>query len=109
MKSRIVAKCSCGKEWSDDNTPEAAESWWKVLDIADPKLAAEIEKKGDKKTVELALRLVWARHSLYRKEKGDKIPHEATITEHITIETIEEVKMMQKPESDTGNLQSERR
>lgn len=96
MKSKIVVKCSCGKEWSDDNTPEAAESWWKVLEVADPELAAEIEEKGDEKTVELALRLVWARHSLYRKEQGDKKPHEATVTEDITLETVEEVEQMKK-------------
>lgn len=98
MKSRIVVKCSCGKEWSADNTAAEAESWWKVLDVADPGLVAAIEKKGDEKTVELALRLIWARHSTYRKEQGDKNPHEATVTEDITIETIEEAEALKEQE-----------
>jgi len=96
VKSRIVVKCSCGKQWSDDKTPEAAESWWKVLEIAAPELVAAIEKKGDEKTVELALRLIWARHSAYRREQGDKKPHEATVTEEITLETMGEVEQMKK-------------
>ncbi len=100
MKKRIIVKCSCGKEWSDDDTPEVAESWWKVLDAADPKLVARTEEKGDDKTVELALRLIWARHSLYRKERGDKNPHEATVSEEITIETIEEAKALKEQETD---------
>lgn len=100
MKSKIVVKCSCGKEWSDYKTPEAAESWWKVLDVADPELSTAIEKRGEEKTLELALRLIWARHSAYRQEQGDKKPHEATVTEEITLESVEEVEQMK--DSQTG-------
>jgi hypothetical protein len=100
MKTKIVVKCTCGKQWSDVESSTAAQSWWKVLDIVAPELSAEVEKRGDKKTTELALRLLWARHSAYCKEQGDKKPHESAVIQEITIETVDEVEAMKKSNTD---------
>lgn len=96
MKVKVVVTCSCGKKWEDEETPERAESWWKVLGVIEPELPALMEKKGEKETTEMALRILWARHSAYKKERGSKDPHEATVVQETTIETEEELQAYKK-------------
>ena len=103
MKKRIIVKCDCGKKWEDEETPEAAQSWWRILDALDPGFSKAVEKKGDEKTVQMALRILWARHEAYRQEKGDKKPHDATVTEEITLESLQEVKEMKGEKHDSEN------
>jgi hypothetical protein len=94
MKQRIIVKCSCGRKWIDDDTPERAKFWWDILDIFDPLISAHATKRKSEKTLELALRIFWARHEAFRKEKGDKRPHEVTVTVEITVETLQELKQI---------------
>jgi hypothetical protein len=96
MKSKIVVTCSCGKKWSDENTPEAAESWWKALDSVHPALVKHTEEKGYAKTVEWALRLLSAMHTTSCEQQGDKRKHEITITEEIVVESLEVLDKLEK-------------
>lgn len=68
MHTRIVAQCSCGKRWEDDETPERAYWWWRALAIVDPTLVREAMKAKKPHTVEYAFQLSWARHSLFREQ-----------------------------------------
>jgi hypothetical protein len=94
MKKQIIVECSCGRKWIEHNTPERAKLWWDVLDIVDPNISAYVTEHKSEKTLELALRLLWSRHAAYRKQKGDKTPHEATVKEEITIETLQELEQI---------------
>ncbi len=91
MKSRIIVKCSCGKNWEADNTEEEAAKWWEILDIISPGLGLHLESKGERKTVEWAFRLMWSRHSLYQQEQESKRKHEATVIQETIIETAEDM------------------
>ena len=101
MKSQIIVKCSCGEKWEEDNTPEAAGRWWELLAIADPRIVEKVEQDGDEKTLEYALRLVWARHSIYQQERGNGRRHTAKVTEETTIESIEELGILKKLKTDS--------
>jgi hypothetical protein len=96
MKSRITVKCSCGKQWSDSEDAATASFWWQALEIVHPGMIAATDKKGDGKTTELALRIIWAKHSMVRKEKGDKRHHEATVTQEIIIDDIGDLEKIKR-------------
>lgn len=91
MKSRIIVRCSCGAVWSEDNTPESAEHQWEILDALDPALRAAAEKRDLGRTVELALRVLWARHSLFAEERSGHPHNKVRITEEVTIEDLDDL------------------
>lgn len=100
MKTKLVVTCSCGRKWEYEESLEKANALWQILEIVDPRITTYTENSGDQKTMELALRIMWSRHSLYRNEKGDKNSHDAHIEEIITIDKLEELREGLTPPGD---------
>lgn len=91
MKTWVRVSCACGTVWADDNTPEAAARQWQTLEVLDPALAAKADERGLERTVERALRILWARHSIFSRECCGYPHNNVRITTEITIEDLDDL------------------